>query len=69
MLQIILDTQKYYTFSEIDKNILKHVSKELPRYFTDLKIKSNERCNPIIAYEFTFKLYRVGAWIENKYKR
>ena len=36
----LLDTPEYYGPSEIDKNILKPVSRELTQYFKNLKVKS-----------------------------
>lgn len=71
-LKQLLDMPNYYKPSHIDKNVLQPIKKELPRYFNDLKvkkIKSNKRGNPVIAYEFTFKPERVGAWIEDKYEQ
>lgn len=68
----LLDMPKYYTPSEIDKNVLKHVNNELPHFFKDLKvkkIKSNKRGNPVIGYEFTFAPESTHSWDKNKYKR
>lgn len=67
----LLDMPEYYTPSEIDKNVLKHVNKELPTYFKDLKtkkVKSNKRGNPVVGYEFTYKPEKTSQlWIDDKY--
>ena len=66
----LLDTPDYYGPSEIDKNILKPILKELPQFFVGLKvkkIKSNKRGTPVIAYAFSFKKEKSDKWIEGKY--
>lgn len=66
-LKTLLDTPSYYGPSEIDKNILKPVLRELSVYFNNLKvkkIKSNKRGTPVIAYEFTFTPEKTGAFID-----
>lgn len=67
----LLDMPIYYTPSEIDKNVLKHINKELPTYFKNLnvkKVKSNKRGTPVIGYEFTFKPEKTSQlWIDDKY--
>lgn len=53
----LLDTPDYYNPSEIDKNILGPVLRELPSFFNNLKvnkIKANTRGTPVIAYKFTW---------------
>lgn len=66
----LLDMPEYYTPSEIDKNVLNPIKKELPGYFKNLKIKkikSNKRGNPVIAYEFTWIPEKTGKWDPYKY--
>ena len=67
----LLDMPEYYTPSHIDKNVLRHVEEELPKYFEGLKVKkvkSNKRGTPVIGYEFTFKPEKTSQlWIDDKY--
>lgn len=66
-LKTLLDTPSYYGPSEIDKNILKPVLRELSMYFNNLKvkkIKSNKRGTPVIAYEFTFDAEKTGTFVD-----
>ncbi|MDN6163415.1 MAG: replication initiation protein [Tetragenococcus halophilus] len=66
----LLDTPKYYTPSEIDKNILKPVMRELPVFFKNLKVKkvkANTRGTPVTGYIFTWDPEKTGKWVEDKY--
>jgi len=69
-LKRLLDMPDYYGPSEIDKNVLKPVRKELPVYFDNLKIKkvkANTRGTPVTGYIFTWKPEQTEPWLENKY--
>lgn len=70
-LKQLLDTPKYYSPSEINKNILTPAKNELPKFFNGFKvkaIKSNKRGTPVIAYLFTWEPEKTsGKWIEGKY--
>lgn len=71
-LKTLLDTPSYYGPSEIDKNILKPVLRELSVYFNNLKvkkIKSNKRGTPVIAYEFTFTPEKTGTFVDYSKKK
>lgn len=66
----LLDTPDYYGPSEIDKNILKPVMRELPQFFKNIKVKkvkANTRGTPVTGYVFTWKSEKTGKWIEDKY--
>ena len=68
----LLDTPEYYGPSEIDKNILKPVSRELTQYFKKLKIKkvkANTRGTPVTGYIFTWQPEKTEKWINNKYQK
>ena len=68
----LMDMPDYYSPSEIDRNVLAPIKRELPEFFTNLKvkkIKANTRGTPVIAYEFTWKPEKTGEWVENKYKK
>jgi len=68
----LLDTPEYYGPSEIDKNILKPVSRELTQYFKNLKIKkvkANTRGTPVTGYIFTWQPEKTEKWINNKYQK
>ena len=68
----LLDTPDYYGPSEIDKNIIKPVLRELPQFFKGLKvkkIKSNKRGTPVIAYEFSFKKESPDKWIDGRFEK
>ena len=68
----LLDTPDYYGPSEIDKNILEPVLRELPQFFKGLKvkkIKSNKRGTPVIAYEFSFKKENPDKWVDGKFDK
>ena len=68
----LLDTPEYYGPSEIDKNILKPVSRELTQYFKNLKIKkvkANTRGTPVTGYIFTWQPEKTEKWIDNKYQK
>ena len=68
--KVFLDTPEYYGPSEIDKNILKPVLRELPVFFKNLKVKkvkANTRGTPVTGYIFTWKPEKTGKWVEGKY--
>lgn len=68
----LLDTPDYYGPSEIDKNVIKPVLRELPQFFKGLKvkkIKSNKRGTPVIAYEFSFQKEKVDKWVDGKFDK
>lgn len=68
----LLDTPDYYGPSEIDKNVIKPVLRELPQFFKGLKvkkIKSNKRGTPVIAYEFSFKKENPDKWVDGKFDK
>ncbi|MDN6748970.1 MAG: replication initiation protein [Staphylococcus equorum] len=68
----LLDTPDYYGPSEIEKNVIKPVMKELPSFFKNLKIKkvkANTRGTPVKSYIFTFTPEKTGKWIEGKYDK
>ena len=52
----LLDTPEYYGPSEIDKNILKPVSRELTQYFKKLKIKKVKANTVVLQLLVTFSL-------------
>lgn len=66
----LLDIPKTYKATHIDSRVLAPIQKELPQYFKGLKIhkiKSKQRGNKVIAYEFTFQKQVTTQWIEGKY--
>lgn len=66
----LLDTPNYYGPSEIDKNILKPVKRELSQFFKNLKVKKlkrNTRGTPVTGYLFTWQPEHTEPWLENKY--
>lgn len=68
--KVLLDMPKYYTPSEIDKNVLAPITRELPRFFDKLKvkkIKSNRRGSPVIAYEFTWEPEQTEVYTPAKF--
>lgn len=68
----MLDTPDYYGPSEIDKNVLKPVLRELPQFFSGLKIKkvkANTRGNPVKSYIFTWISEKSEKWIDGKYDK
>lgn len=68
----LLDTPDYYGPSEIDKNVLKPVLRELPQFFLGLKIKkvkANTRGNPVQSYIFTWQAEKTEKWIDGKYDK
>lgn len=69
----IFDTPDYYTPSHIDRLVLKPVKKELPQYFSNLRIKklqSKKRGRPVIGYSFTWKPEVTnGEYKENLYDK
>ena len=71
-LKRLLDMPDYYGPSEIDKNVLKPVRKELPVYFDNLKIKkvkANTRGTPVTGYIFTWTPEKTGEWVDDKYDK
>ena len=71
-LKRLLDTPDYYGPSEIDKNVLKPVLRELPQFFSGLKIKkvkANTRGNPVKSYIFTWISEKSEKWIDGKYDK
>jgi plasmid replication initiation protein len=70
--KVLLDTPEYYGPSEIDKNILNPVLRELPVFFKNLKVKkvkANTRGTPVTGYIFTWKPEKTEKWVENKYQK
>lgn len=68
--KLLLDMPNYYTPSEIDKNVLAPITRELPRFFDKLKvkkIKSNRRGSPVIAYEFTWEPEQTEVYTPAKF--
>jgi len=68
----LLDTPDYYGPSEIDKNILNPVMRELPTFFKNLKVKkvkANTRGTPVTGYIFTWQPEKTEKWVENKYQK
>lgn len=68
----LLDMPEYYKPSQINKNVLTPIRKELPQYFKDLKIKvikANTQGTPVIAYRFTWVPEKTNAWDPNKYNK
>lgn len=68
----LLDMPEYYKPSQINKNVLTPIRKELPQYFKDLKIKvikANTQGTPVIAYRFTWQAEKTNAWDPNKYNK
>lgn len=68
--KVLLDTPDYYGPSEIDKNILAPVKRELPAFFKKIKIKkvkANTRGTPVTGYIFTWEPEKTGKWVEDKY--
>lgn len=68
--KLLLDMPKYYTPSQIDKNVLAPIMRELPSFFENLKVKkvkSNKRGNPVIAYEFTWEAEQTEVYIPGKF--
>lgn len=68
----LLDMPEYYKPSQINKNVLTPIRKELPQYFKDLKIKvikANTQGTPVIAYKFTWVPEKTNAWDPNKYNK
>lgn len=67
----LLDMPEYYKPSQINKNVLTPIRKELPQYFNNLKIKvikANTQGTPVIAYKFTWEQEKTSSWDPNKYK-
>ena len=70
--KLLLDMPKYYTPSEIDKNVLAPIMRELPKYFANLKfkkVKSNRRGHPVIAYDFTWEAEQTEEYDPNKFNK
>lgn len=63
----LLDTPVYYAPSHIDKNVIEPVLRELPEFFSNLKVKkvkANTRGNPVTGYIFTWKPEKTGQWVD-----
>lgn len=70
--KLLLDMPKYYTPSEIDKNVLAPIMRELPKCFANLKfkkVKSNRRGHPVIAYDFTWEPEQTEEYDPNKFNK
>lgn len=68
----LLNIPKSYKPNDIKKRVIGPIEKELPKYFTDLKvkiIKANTKGNPVIAYRFTWVPEKVNSWDPNKYNK
>lgn len=70
----LLDVPKSYTSNNIQQRVIKPIEKELPQYFTGLKIKpikKNTQGTPVIAYKFTWQSQKTSnqKWIEGKYDK
>lgn len=70
----LLDIPKSYNISAINRQVIKPIEKELPQYFTGLKIKpikKNTQGTPVIAYRFTWQEQKSSSqkWIADKYKK
>ena len=70
----LLDIPSSYNTGMINKRIIKAIEKELPVYFTDLKvkpIKKNTRGTPVIAYRFTWQAQKASnqKYIPGKYNK
>lgn len=70
----LLDIPKSYTSNNIKQRVIKPIEKELPQYFTGLKIKpikKNTQGTPVIAYRFTWQPQKSSnqKWIADKYKK
>ena len=69
----MIDIPKSYNTSAINRAVIKPIQKELPQYFTGLKIKAikkNTRGTPVIAYRFVWqKQLSKGQYIPNKYNK
>lgn len=66
----LLDMPEYYKPSQIDKNVLTPIRKELPKYFNNLKIKkvkANTQGTPVTGYIFTWEPEKTSSWDPNKY--
>ncbi|GMG64759.1 hypothetical protein TEHAL1_22340 [Tetragenococcus halophilus] len=66
----LLDMPDYYTPSHIDKNVLKPVMREMPKFFKNLKVKkvkANTRGTPVKSYLFTWQAEKTGEWIKDKF--
>lgn len=69
----LLDIPKSYNISAITRRVIKPIEKELPQYFTGLKVKAikkNTQGTPVIAYKFTWeKQVSNGKYIPDKYNK
>lgn len=68
----LMDMPECYSPSEIDRNVLSPIKKELPEFFSNLKVKkvkANTRGTPVIAYEFTWTPEKSEKWIDGKYDK
>lgn len=70
----LLDIPNSYNTGMINKRIIKAIEKELPIYFTDLKVKAikkNTQGTPVIAYRFAWEPQRSSnqKWVNGKYNK
>lgn len=68
----LLDTPEYYGPSEIDKNILNPVMRELPKFFKNLKVKkvkANTRGTPVTGYIFTWQPEKTGKYDKQRFSQ
>lgn len=70
----LLDIPNSYNTSAINRQVIKPIEKELPRYFNGLKVKAikkNTQGTPIIAYKFTWEPQKSSnqQWINGKYNK
>lgn len=69
----LLDIPESYNTGMINKRIIKYIEKELPQYFTGLKVKAikkNTQGTPVIAYKFTWEKQLSGnRYIPGKYNK
>lgn len=69
----LLDIPKSYNTSSINRAVIKPIQKELPQYFTRLKVKPIKKTTqgtPVIAYRFVWqKQLSNGQYIPNKYNK
>lgn len=70
----LLDIPKSYNTSAINRAVIKPIEKELPQYFTGLKVKAikkNTQGTPVIAYKFTWQAQKSSnqKWIDGKYNK
>ena len=54
-----LGVPENYNISVIDKRVLAPILKELPKYFTDLKVEKIKEGRSVVAFEFTWKEKKI----------